>query len=134
MKIGISDGTIWFERGSLTPKLSRMRFLESAIGRAAKESLVNDDWRHYDIDPEDGIAGTLIYKGDKLERIFLAMKMIIDKSEDWTVEAELKRKDLHDRFLREQLGDPPHHFEWGRVVSTFDPKGLASEIIVVYGC
>ena len=133
MRIDILDGSISFERGVISRKLARSQFLETQIGRASRESLVNDEWRHYEIDPEVGIAGTVIFNGAAIDRVFLGMKMPSDQSRQWTVELELERKAKHDRWLREMLGEPPYQYAWGRVVSEFDPKGLASEIILVYG-
>jgi hypothetical protein len=133
MRIDIFDGTVEFERGAITRCAERVQFLESAIGQAAKASVVNEGWLHYDIDPEEGVAGTVIFKGDAIDRIFLAMSIPSDQSQQWTVEIELERKAKHDQWLSEHLGKSPYDYAWGRVVSEFDPKGLASEIIVVYG-
>lgn len=132
MKIGTFDGTIAFARGNIMRRAGRLQFLESPIGQAARESLVNEGWRHYEINPEEGVAGTVIFKGDQIDRVFLAMSMPSDKSQEWTVELELERKVIHDQWLREHLGKSPYDYAWGRVVSEFDPKGLASEIIVQY--
>jgi hypothetical protein len=55
-----------------------------------------------------------------------------DRAREWSAELELERKAKHDQWLREELGEPPYRYDWGRVASEFDPKGLASEIIVVY--
>ena len=132
MKIGIFDGTISFERGCIRRSFDRVRFLASPIGQAAKESLVNEGWRHYEIDPEPGVVGTVLFNGDAIDRTFLAMRMGADESDEWSVEREFERKTKHERWLREELGRPPYNYAWGRVVSEFDPKGLASEIIVVY--
>ena len=132
MKIGIFDGTISFDGGDIRCKLSRKQFLESKVGRESKESLVNQDWRHYHIEPEQGIAGTVLFKAETIDRIFLTMRIPSDETKEWTEERELERKALHDRWLRTELGDPPYDYAWGRIVSEFDQKGLVSEIIVVY--
>ena len=108
------------------------QFLESPIGRSAEESLVNENWRHFGIEPEAGVAGTVLFNGDYIDRVFLAMKMDTDVSGEWTVERELERKAKHEQWLGKELGGAPYHYSWGRVVSEFDPKGLASEIIIVY--
>jgi hypothetical protein len=132
VKINIFDGTISFERGSIRRSFSMMQFLESPIGQSAEESLVNQNWRHYGIEPEAGVAGTVLFDGDDIDRIFLAMRMDSDDSDEWTVEREFERKAKHEQWLRKELGRAPYRYPWGRVVSEFDPKGLASEIIVVY--
>jgi hypothetical protein len=52
--------------------------------------------------------------------------------DDWSYEAEMRRKDLHDLILREELGDPPYEYPWGRVGSAYDSKGGFSLIFVRY--
>lgn len=132
MKIDTITGTVEFSQGSISRSLNKDRFLGTPIGRSATKSLVNANWSHYEIDPEAGVAGTVLFDGDAIDRLFLSMKMNSDDSEEWSVECELQRKVKHDEWLRKEMGQPPYEYPWGRVVSTFDPKGLASEIIVVY--
>lgn len=132
MKIDTSTGTIAFSMGTIGHSLDKARFLESNIGRASRESLVTANWSHYEIDPEEGWAGTVLFEGDAIDRVFLSMKPKSEGSESWTVERELEKKAAHDNWLREALGQPPFDYPWGRVVSDFDPKGLTSEIIIVY--
>jgi hypothetical protein len=132
MKIGIVDGTISFESGQIRRTLNRRQFLESTVGRESKERLVNQDWKHYHIEPEPGIAGTVLFKADRIDRVLLMMRIPSDSIKEWTEERELERKAAHDRWLLAELGIPPYEYAWGRVASEFDPRGLASEIIVVY--
>lgn len=132
MKIDILDGTILFDGGAIRGTFSRKQFLESPAGKKSKERLVNREWRHYHIEPEMNIAGTVIFKAETIDRIFLMMRIPSDEIKEWTVERELERKALHDRWLHAELGNPPYDYAWGRVISEFDPKGVASEIIVVY--
>jgi hypothetical protein len=132
MKIDTSTGTITFSLGNISRLLNKAQFLDSPIGRLAKKSLVNANWSHFEIDPEEGIAGTLLFDGDSIDRIFLSMRMKSEESKEWSVEYELLRKAKHEEWLQEAMGAPPYKYHWGRVVSEFDPKGLASDIIIVY--
>jgi hypothetical protein len=132
MKIDTRTGSIAFPPGEIDRSLGKARFLESDIGRTARESLVTANWSHYEIDPEEGWLVTVIFDGDVIDRIFLSMKLTADDPESWTVEREHDRRAAHDAWLRGALGRPPYAYAWGRVVSDFDPKGLASEIIVAY--
>ena len=132
MRIDVSNGTVLFERGTISPKSPRPSLLDDASALTMKESFVNGNWRHYEFDPETGIAGTVIFEGDSIDRIFLSIKRPDKNAESWSVELELDRKKTHDLWLLAELGDPPYEYAWGRIVSAFDPKGLASEIIVVY--
>ena len=132
MKIGRFDGTVEFSSGEIRRTWDRAQFLSSPVGSESKTGLQNEDWRHYDIKPEAGLAGSVLFKGDELQKIFLMTSMPSDQSGEWTVERELERKVIHDRWLRGELGNPPWNYSWGKVVSEFDAKSVASEIIIVY--
>lgn len=133
MKIDKSTGTISFAQGAIGPSLDKAGFLDSHIGRASRKTLANADWSHYEIDPEERWSGTVIFDGERIDRVFLSMKLGSSDPADWTVEREKDKQANHDSWLEEELGPAPYRYTWGRVVSDFDPKGLASEIIVVYG-
>ena len=94
--------------------------------------MTNAQWRHYEIEPEPGIAATVLFDGNRIDRILVAMKVLSDEAGNWSERIEHERKERHDSWLRTQLGDPPYAFSWGEVASEFDAKGCASEIIVVY--
>lgn len=132
MRIDIFRGSISFARGDIERTLDMAQFLETPIGRASTKGLVNDRWTHFNIDPEDGILGTVIFEGQTIDRIFLAMTLENESSDDWSVDRELERKSKHDKWLQQELGKPPYDYAWGQIASEFDAKGLASEIIVVY--
>jgi hypothetical protein len=132
VKIERLTGSISFKGGTVERTLNLERFLESPIGRSAKEDFVNEEWRHYHIEPQDGVVGTVLFQGQRLERIFLTMRMPSDQSEEWTAALELERKAKHDAWLQSTLGPPPYIFPWGTIASEFDAKGCASDIIVTY--
>lgn len=132
MKIDTTQGTVSFERGEIHRTLDLPTFLATQLGQTARKSLANESWTHYDIDPEDGVLGTVLFNGQSIDRIFLAMKLRGESADDWSVERELERKSMHEKWLHAALGEPPYQYPWGRVVSEFDAKGLASEIIIVY--
>ncbi|MGH8250192.1 MAG: hypothetical protein ACREVI_05770 [Steroidobacteraceae bacterium] len=132
MKIDLTDGTISFIGDEIKRNQGKGEFLGSRMGSTAKIALVNEDWTHLDVRPEDGLAGTLLFKGDKLDRVFLLMLIPSDDSDQWSEELELQRKAKHDAWLRAKLGQPPYEYAWGTVTSDYDPKGCVSEIIVSY--
>ena len=134
MKIDVSDGSIVFARGTVGSSTQRTEFLRSAIGNGAREQIANEpeDWRHVAIDPEPGVAATLIFQGEKLHQVFVALRTTSDDTGPWTIATERERKTMHDTWLRTALGAPPYEYTWGRVTSDFDPKDPASEIIVSY--
>ena len=132
MKISSKDGTIHFAKGIVSRDLSLPQFIGSSLGRSAKETISNTDRRHYEFDPETGISATVFFQGEALDRVLLMMSMPSDSAKIWTEELELQRKAVHDNWLESELGEPPHEYGWGRVVSDYDARGCVSEIIVVY--
>jgi len=132
VKISVFNGSISFEGGTIQLSHDRAQFLGSPLGKHAKEEFVNEGWRHYRIEPESGIVGTIFFKGERLDRVFLLMEIPSDKSKEWTEQLELERKAKHDSWLRSELGKPPYDYAWGSVTSDFDPRGCVSEIIVTY--
>lgn len=132
MRIDVFSGSISSEGGAIERTFNRVQFLKSPVGRAAKEEFVNEEWRHYHIEPEKDFAGTVLFEGERLDRIFLMMRIPSDQAEEWTAELELERKAKHDAWLRTELGAPPYTYSWGNVSSEFDAKGCTSDIIVTY--
>ena len=46
---------------------------------------------------------------------------------------EIKRKQLHDKILKEHGLNDKSVFEWGSIESVYDPKGNVSSVNIVYG-
>lgn len=132
MKISEFDGTVSFEGGTIQRNLNRAQFLDTPLGKNSKEDFVNEDWRHYKIEPEPGIVGSIHFKGERMGQVFLLMSIPSDENNEWTEQLELCRKAKHDAWLRSEFGKPPYKYSWGRVDSEFDGKGCVSEIIVTY--
>ena len=80
MRIDVSDGSIVFAGGTIRGATQRTEFLRSAIGNGAREQIANEpeDWRHVAIDPEPGVAATLIFQGEKLHQVFVALRTTAD--------------------------------------------------------
>jgi len=55
-----------------------------------------------------------------------------DRPDQWSEQVELERKRDHDVWLRRELGEAPNRYDWGRVVSDYDARSCASNIIVYY--
>jgi hypothetical protein len=60
------------------------------------------------------------------------MRLPSGEAGEYSEEREREIKRLHDAWLQTALGTPPHQYPWGSVASVFDPKALASAIIVTY--
>ena len=114
--------------------MARTRFRASVLGSTSVESVVNprEDGLYLTFYAEPGVAGTLIYQGERLHQVFVAMKLPSEGTGDWSIAIENERKQKHDAWLRDELGAPPYRFPWGSVESNYDAKGCASDIIVTY--
>ena len=51
---------------------------------------------------------------------------------DWSEENELKRKEIHDQWLKNLLVNTSSHYAWGGVWSGYDPKAGFSSIEIRY--
>ena len=51
---------------------------------------------------------------------------------NWSEYKELKRKDLHDKWLGENIGKPPYRYAWGEISSNYDPRSGSSMITIKY--
>jgi hypothetical protein len=132
MKIQILDGSVQFVDGTVTKQMDRQVFLQSNLSRSSKEVVANGPWITYNFRPEPGVACDAVFKENRLQQIFLLMRIPTDDSGEWTEELELGRKRKHDEWLRSQLGMPPYEYPWGTVASEYDPRGCVSDIIVSY--
>ena len=132
MKIDLDSGAIEFGTGVIAPTMNLAGFLSSAIGRSSRKTLANAQWQQFAIEPESGIGATVIFDGDAIDRVLLAMKLPSDTGGDWSERVELERKQHHDRWLASLAGEPPYEYAWGQVESEYDSKGCASAIIVSY--
>ena len=90
MKIDVSDGSIVFACGTIRDATQRTEFLRSAIGNGAREQISNElqDWRQVAFDPEPGVAATLIFQGEKLRQVYLALRTTLDDAGPWTAATE----------------------------------------------
>jgi hypothetical protein len=132
LKIHLDSGVIEFPGGSIGPTTSLARFLASKVGESAKNSLTNAEWKQFGVEPEPDIGATVLFDGDAIDRVLIAMKVPSDAANDWSERVEQERKFRHDAWLRSNLGDPPYEYAWGHVGSAYDAKGCASAIIIVY--
>jgi hypothetical protein len=74
----------------------------------------------------------LMFVNNSLNEVLLGFSEKELDWSDWSKEGELRRKERHDGFLREQLGPPPYVFGWGRVMSVIDPHNSTAHITIRY--
>lgn len=132
MKIHPDSGVIEFPAGTIAPTTNLARFLESKVGKSAKSTLTNAERKQFGVEPEPDIGAIVLFHGDAIDRVLIAMKVPSDATNDWSERVEQERKLRHDTWLRANLGDPPYQYVWGHVGSEYDAKGCASAIIIVY--
>lgn len=51
---------------------------------------------------------------------------------NWSQDEELKRKDMHDKWLENNIGKPPYKYLWGEISSDYDPRSGSSMITIKY--
>lgn len=132
MKIDVSNGSVYFESGSIESGLDMPTFLRTPAGTSSREVLTSAGWVHLAFSPELGYAATALFKDDRIHQLCLLMTMRSDQSKDWSEKQELERKALHDVWLRAEFGAPPYEYSWGSITSNYDPKGRVSDIIITY--
>jgi hypothetical protein len=133
LKIHRDNGAIEFSSGVIAPTMSRAQFLSSPIGRSSRKSLANAQWQQFAIEPEPDIGATVLFDGEAIERVIVAIRLPSEKTgNDWNERVEHDRKRHHDAWLSAHLGEPPYQYAWGQVESEYDSKGCASAIIIAY--
>lgn len=116
-------------------------FQRSATPTAWEVEQQSAEWRSFERKPIRDAAGRKLavrayLHFDRLAQVILFYYLPDEPEQgswdDWSYEAEMRRKDLHDIILREELGDPPYEYSWGRAGSGYDDKGGFSLIFVRY--
>lgn len=107
-------------------------FLATDVGSKAELIVENQGWSTYRCSLDQKTFWILQFKDNVIEQIRIALALEVDDPNPWTVESEAKRKSLHDKMLRDELGAPPYRFNWGQIESVNDMKNGASQIILSY--
>ena len=120
------------------PRLARSEFLTVPIGKSSKIVVKNDPFCSYNLGRHE-ISGlvfiVIIYFYDELLES-VSLTSVDDKSgeswADWSEEEELKKKEIHDDWLKNLLGRASSHYKWGEVWSGYDSKAGFSSIEIRY--
>ena len=120
------------------PHLSRTEFLSLPIGKSASIVVKNEPFCSYNIGRHE-ISGvvfivTVYFYNELLESVNLSS---VDKESsaswsDWSEQKELKKKEIHDRWLKNILGNASFNYKWGEVWSGYDSKAGFSSIEIRY--
>lgn len=117
-------------------KLTKSDFISSILFDEATSKEVNS-YTHYYLKPKNienvKFQINLIFNPNgKILNVFLGIYETDNPWENWSGSHELKRKELHDKWLEENLGNPPYDYSWGTVSSTYDPRSGSSTITFTY--
>ena len=132
MKINQADGSVVFASGSIDPAMDKAEFLKSPLGSKSEQWFVNGSFETYRFLPEPGIVATTDFRDGRLLNVSILFSMGDDSEDNLSLERELQRKQKHDEWLRETLGEPPYRYNWGHVTSDFYHQHCESDIMVVY--
>ena len=133
-----STGELYIESipVKLGPQFTRRDL--SATPVAVRPQVVNEPYHSYSLG-EQRIAGqpffvVFYFYGQQLEFVDLAHAATEFGTswDDWSEEGELRRKQWHDDWLREQTGHAAHVYGWGEVSSDYDPRSGGSSITIRY--
>ena len=121
----------------LGPSFTRSAFQSSPLSNTSHQLIKNEPFCSFLVAPRE-ISGlvffiSLWFFGEQLEFISLATDDGSNRSwSNWSKEAEIKRKSIHDRWLASLLGPAPYLYNWGEIMSVYDPKAGDSSIIIRY--
>ena len=119
------------------PHMSRSEFLSLPVGKSASIVVRNEPFCSYNIGRHE-ISGlvfavTIYFYNELLESVSISS---VDNEStswsDWSEEKELKKKEMHDRWLKKLVGKASSHYKWGEVWSGYDSKAGFSSIEIRY--
>jgi hypothetical protein len=122
------------DSGVLGSHLTKKYFCEEGSARFRQVS-ANNDWARFSCrvtDHHGEFAISVILKSNRISEIHLAKVQGPGSWGNWSEESEREKQVEHDRMLENILGKPPYRYPWGEIVSVYDAKGGASEIVIRY--
>ena len=107
MRIGIFDGSIEFEGGSIRRKVSRQSSLTLLWGAKLGRNSSTGSGGILPSSRNMESFRRLFLRSNTLETVLIAVGIPTDKTGEWTRELELERKSMHDAWLRASLENHP---------------------------
>jgi hypothetical protein len=137
MKINPLTGDFDIGERTLGPSLIETDFLRSELGQVAKEVRRSGSRRYYEawrrVRSDLEIGFTLRFFPDgPLERISAKFVKTGTRGSAWSKKIENEIKRFHYNWLRDQLGNPPYQFRWGKAFSILGPHWYSANIIIDY--
>jgi hypothetical protein len=140
MTIDPNTGDLLLGTETVGPSSREREFLELAIAESAKLMRKTPILNRYQIwlpevsGREFGIGLGFARDGWLEEATIKSVRSIVRAAgaTGWSGEVEDEMKSFHDGWLRQQFGDPPYNFPWGRIVSYVEPHWYSAMISVLY--
>ena len=136
-----ATGTLLLPKLPLSATLTCSALLASELGRSATIERTATGWTHLDLGPQVFLDRTFLvrvsFEGERLDGYTLtdADPRFGSSFDDWSSKKELARRDAHDAWLRQELGDGggkgpglSHSRPWGEAWSSYDAAGGAASI------
>ncbi len=140
--INKDSGTITFELKKqlfvVNGSFSKNDFLDSDLGHNARRIIHNEPHISYGLYPcvlkKNTFPLCFYFFGEKLDSLDLNMQVpdLENSWENYSEEKEIKRKQLHDQWLSDMGIKTDFNYAWGKITSSFDPRGGSSNIGIQY--
>ena len=137
VKIDQRTGEFIIGQHRLGPSLGEEEFLNGEVGagfsKMKRSGTRNyyEAWRHITTELDLGLTLGFL-PGGGLQRISGQFVRPEIRVTEWSREKEDVIKRFHDQWLKEQLGNPPYQFDWGRVLSIVEPHWYSANIVIDY--
>jgi hypothetical protein len=137
VRIDRKTGEFGLDEVKFGPNFQEGELINSELGTIAKKIRSSGTRRYYEvwkqINSELELGLTLGFIPDgALQRISAKFLKTGMRSMEWSKALEDEIKTFHDKWLREQLGDPPYQFHWGKVISAIDQHGYSANVVIDY--
>lgn len=136
MMLDTASGKFHIGQLTLGASLKESDFLASEFGTSAKgvrHSELNyyEIWKQVSPQLEIGLTLGFVPNG-RLQRISAQLIKPGIRGSEWSKAKEDGIKQFHDKWLKEQLGEPPYQYAWGRVMSIIEPHWYSANITIDY--
>ncbi|MFT4100797.1 MAG: hypothetical protein QM674_07125 [Burkholderiaceae bacterium] len=115
----------------ISSRTTRSEFLGSPEGASSSALVRNEPWCSFKwAIPSESLTAVVFFKGEAIQ--FLQIAVTSDSSTSWNEEAELRRKNENDNWLRGKGLAAGSTYAWGSVWSDYDPKSGSSTAVVKF--
>ncbi len=131
--LAIQDKSFTIGRGLIKTDFVQSKLYDEVINEKSygftfynlNSQLISNEW--FDI--------TLYFNNKdilNLVNISLSNEGDIASWNNWSENEQIKKKDMHDKWLKKNIGNPPYKYDWGEISSSYDPRSGSSMITIKY--